>query len=278
MTRVRLRTRFAVLTALAGLLAFALPAPGAAANAGARSHHVKPKPTVVLVHGAWADGSSWNAVAQRLIQDGYPVRMPPNPLRNLSTDAQTVSDFLSTVTGPVILVGHSYGGAVITNAANGHANVKALVYVDAFAPAAGESIFPLAGAGSVVLGDPATVFDTAAYPGAPPGDVDLYLKHDLFVTSFANGVPRSQAELLWAAQRPIAYSAGTVPSGVPAYLTIRSWYVLGTQDKVITPDAQRMMAERAGARITEVRAGHLSMITRPDVVTGVIEQAVRATA
>jgi len=278
LTRVRLRARFAVLAALAGLLAFVLPATGAAANGDARWHHVKPKPTVVLVHGAWADGSSWNAVAQRLIQDGYPVRMPPNPLRNLTTDAQTVSDFLSTITGPVILVGHSYGGAVITNAANGHANVRALVYVDAFAPAAGEKVFDLVGAGSVVAADPATVFDTVPYPGAPPGGVDLYLKHDLFVTSFANGVPRSQAELLWAGQRPIAFSAGVVPSGVPAYLTIRSWYVLGTQDKVITPDAQRMMAERADARITEVRAGHLSMITRPDVVTGVIEQAVRATA
>jgi pimeloyl-ACP methyl ester carboxylesterase len=236
-----------------------------------------PKPTIVLVHGAWADGSSWNGVTERLQRAGYPVRVPPNPLRNLTTDSETIADFLSTLTGPIVLVGHSYGGAVITNAATGNPNVKALVYVNAFAPAEGEAVFPLAGADSVLNGDPATIFDFVPYPAAPPGDVDLYLKQDVFLTSFAAGVPRDEALLLYAAQRPIALSAGSVPSGVPAWETIPSWYVLGTEDQIITPEAQLSMAERAGSEITEVKVGHLSLIIRPQVVFDVIVEAVRAT-
>ncbi|GIH09389.1 alpha/beta hydrolase [Rhizocola hellebori] len=268
----RRRARWAILAVLAAMLPMLLPSANAAAV-----YPGSPKPTIVLVHGAWADGSSWDAVTQRLQKAGYPVRVPPNNLRNLTTDAETIADFLSTLTGPIVLVGHSYGGAVITNAATGNANVKALVYVDAFAPAEGETVFPLAGADSVLNGDPTTLFDFVPYPGAPPGDVDLYLKKNLFLTSFATGVPREKALTLYAAQRPIAFSAGNVPSGVPAWASIPSWYVLGTQDQIITPTAQRSMAERAGSTITEVKAGHLSLITRPNVVTDVIVQAVRAT-
>jgi pimeloyl-ACP methyl ester carboxylesterase len=263
---------------LAALLAVALsailPATGAAAGT---NHHSGPKPTIVLVHGAWADGSSWSPVGDRLRRAGYPVRIPPNPLRNLTTDGQTIADFLSTITGPIVLVGHSYGGAVITQAATGNPNVKALVYEDAFAPDQGEPILPLAGADSALNGDPNTLFDLVPYPGAPAGDADVYLKLDTFVGPFAAGVPRQQALSLYAAQRPLTFSAGLTPSGVPAWKTIPSWYVLGTQDQIITPTAQRFMAERAGAHITEVKAGHLALILRPDVVTKVILQAVSAT-
>jgi pimeloyl-ACP methyl ester carboxylesterase len=268
------RPRLVLVAMLAVALSAILPATGATAG---NSHDPTPKPTIVLVHGAWADGSSWSAVGDRLQRAGYPVRIPPNPLRNLTTDGQTIADFLATISGPIVLVGHSYGGAVITQAATGNPNVKALVYEDAFAPDQGETIFPLAGADSALNADPATVFDFVPYPGAPAGDVDLYLKKDTFLTAFADGVPRQKALSLYAAQRPIAFSAGSTPAGVPAWKTIPSWYVLGTQDQIITPAAQRSMAERAGARITEVRAGHLALITDPDMVTRVIVQAVDAT-
>ncbi|HEY3556494.1 MAG TPA: alpha/beta hydrolase [Kribbella sp.] len=265
------RTRF--LAVLGAVLALLL----AAVTPAAASYPKGPKPTVVLVHGAWADGSSWSKVTSRLLDDGYQVRVPPNPLRNLTTDAATIHDFLATLTGPIVLVGHSYGGAVITNAATGNPNVKALVYVDAFAPAAGEQIFPLAGADSALAGPPENVFDFVPYPGAPAGDVDLYLKHDTFVTSFASGMPRAQAEKLYPAQRPLTLSAGFTPSGTPAWATIPSWYVLGTRDLIITPAAQNFMATRAQSTITRIPTGHLGLVTDPGPVTGVIETAARAT-
>ena len=235
------------------------------------------KPTIVLVHGAWADGSSWNKVTRQLQADHYTVRVPPNPLRSLSGDSATIADFLATIPGPIVLVGHSYGGAVITNAGTGNDNVRALVYVNAFAPAQGETVLPLAGADSALAVDPTTVFDFVPYPNAPPGDIDLYLKHDVFIDDFADGVPRREANVLYAAQRPITFSAGNEPSGVPAYASIPSWYVLGTEDRIITPAAQELMAERADATITRVKAGHLSLVSRPHVVTKVIEQAIHAT-
>ena len=229
--------------------------------------------TIVLVHGAWADGSSWNGVTPMLTHDGYTVRVPPNLLRGLSNDAANVADFLSTIAGPIVLVGHSYGGAVITNAATGNDNVKALVYVDAFAPDAGEMVFPLAGAESAAAAEPTTIFDFVPYPGSPDGDVDLYLKEDLFLTAFANGVDTDTAETLYASQRPLSLSAGNSPSGPPAWKTIRSWYVLGTADQIITPTQQELMAKRAKSAITRVDAGHLSMISQPEAVTGVIREA-----
>lgn len=265
--------RSRVLTLLVALLAVLV----AAASPAAASHPNKPKPTIVLVHGAWADGSGWSKVTSRLQNDGYTVRVPPNPLRSLGNDAATIRNFLATLSGPIVLVGHSYGGAVITNAATGNPNVKALVYVDAFAPAAGEAIFPLAGADSALAVDPTTVFDFVPYPDAPAGDVDLYLKHDTFLTSFANGVPRREAENLYASQRPLTLRAGNDLSGTPAYATIPSWYVLGTRDLIITPAAQLVMAQRAHSTITRIKAGHLGLVSDPAPITKVIEQAVRAT-
>ena len=230
-----------------------------------------------MIHGAWADGSSWNGVIPDLSRDGYAVRVPPNLLRSLSNDSANVASFLSTISGPIVLVGHSYGGAVITNAATGNANVKALVYVDGFAPDEGETLFPLAGADSALAADPPTVFDFVPFPGAAEGDVDLYIKKSVFLPTFASGVPTDTAELLYAAQRPWAFSCGTKPSSVPAWKDIPSWYVLGASDKIIVPSQQQMMAERAKATITRVDAGHLSMISHPDVAIEVIRQAARST-
>jgi len=243
-----------------------------------------PKPTIVLEHGAWADASSWAAVIQRLQQAGYTVDAPPDPLRGLTYDSTYLADYLRTITGPIILVGHSYGGAVITNAATGNPNVKALVYVDAFIPAQGETLLQLIAAqpGSCLAGNPANVFTTVPYPGAPAGDVDLYLKttpdppYPGFAQCFANGLPAREAAVLAATQRPLAFSAASTPSGVPAWQTIPSWSVIGTADHVLPPAEQLFMSQRAKAHITQIDAGHLSLISDPGAVTSVIIQAASA--
>jgi pimeloyl-ACP methyl ester carboxylesterase len=252
-------------------------APVALAGARTPTPQREAKPTVVLVHGAWADGSSWTKVVSELQRDGYTVRAPPNPLRSLPGDSATARAFLSTIPGPVVLVGHSYGGAVITNAATNNPNVKALVYVDAFVPDAGETVLPLAGQDSALAVDPTTVFDFVPCPCAPAGDFDLYLKRSVFLNAFANGVPTREALALYAAQRPLALSVGSEPSGEPAWKTIPSWYLLGTRDLIIPPSAQQFMAERAGSTIVKVNAGHLSLISDPHAATRLIEQAGHAT-
>ncbi|OQZ88778.1 hypothetical protein BST11_20870 [Mycobacterium alsense] len=149
--------------------------------------------TVVLVHGAWADTSSWDGVVSALQQRGYDARAIANPLENLTTDSEYVSAFLKTITGPIVLVGHSYGGSVVTNAAAGNANVEALVYVDAAAPAVGETNGSLSGSDSVLKQRPESeLFDKLPYPGAPPGAVDLYLKKDVFLNNFGNDLPTEE--------------------------------------------------------------------------------------
>jgi pimeloyl-ACP methyl ester carboxylesterase len=155
------------------------------------------KPTIVLEHDAWADASSWDAVITRLQADGYTVYAPPDPLQSLPYDAATLSDFLSTIKGPIVLVGHSYGGMVITNAARGHGNVEALVYDDAFIPNKGQTAFGMIAAkpGSCVTGNPATFLNLVPFPGSPAGDYDSYLRvqpgkgYAGFDGCFANGVP-----------------------------------------------------------------------------------------
>ena len=240
-------------------------------------------PVIVLVHGAWADASGWSAVTQRMQENGFTVYAPPNPLRGLPQDSAYVHDYLASnpaLAGqPVVLAGHSYGGAVITNAAVGNPQVKALVYVDAFIPDEGETIGQLAAAqpGSCLLGNPADIFDTVPYPGAPGGDVDLYIKQALVPGCFATGLPAREAAVIATSQRPLPASAFGEPSGVPAWKTIPSWAVVGMADQVIPPTELTIMAERARASITEVDAGHLSMISHPETVAQVIEQAVKAT-
>ena len=238
-----------------------------------------PKPTVVLVHGAWADASSWNAVVSGLQSQGFTVLAPTNLLRAVPIDAPYVSSFLAQRTsGPVVLVGHSYGGFVITNAAVGADNVKALVYVDAFIPDEGESVFQiLGGSGSAFdIPDPTAVFDLVNYPGAPEGDVEAFLKPDTVHQSFAQDLPESDRWLIAAGQRPITLSANTTPSGPPAWKSLPSWVVIGTEDRVIPPGTQRHMAERARATITEVAGSHVSMVSHPQVSIDVILAAAAA--
>jgi len=237
-----------------------------------------PKPTIVLVHGAWGDSSSWDGVVSRLQRDGYTVDVPPNPLLGLTYDSAFIRDFLRTISGPIILVGHSYGGAVITNAATGDKQVKALVYVDAFAPAQGQTIGQLTAAkpGSCVL-NPANVI-AQPYPGAPKGAAYVYIKQSAFGSCMANGLPASEADVLAAVQRPLTSIALTQKSGVPAWKTIPSWAVVGTADHAIPPAELLAMAHQAHTHITMAPgAPHLAMLSDPGLVTNVILSAVRAT-
>ena len=232
-----------------------------------------PKPTIVLVHGAWADASSWNAVSTELRGQGYTVLSPPNLLRGVATDAPYISSFVAQrTTGPVVLVGHSYGGFVITNAATEGDDVKALVYVDAFVPDEGETVFQiLGGSGSALdVPDPTTVLDLAGYPGAPEGDVEAFLKPSTVHDSFAQDLSEADRWLIAASQRPIALGANVAPTESAAWKTIPSWAVIGTEDRVIPPATQRSMAERAGATISEVSASHVSMVSHPDAAIDAI--------
>ena len=273
----RRAARFAVGTltilALAALFVASSTARPSQANGG------KPDatPTVVLVHGAWADGSSWSHVARRLQRDRYTVDVPPNPLRGLASDAAYLADYLQTISGPIVLVGHSYGGAVITNAAAGNLNVKALVYVNAFIPDQGQSALDLVQAlpGSHLGGDPSTVFNFVPYPGAPAGDADVYVKPSVVRDALAADLSPAGAQVLAATQRPITFSALVEKSGPPAWKTIPSWAVIGTADNAIPPAEQLAMAKNASARITQIDAPHLSMLIQPEAITTVIERAAR---
>jgi pimeloyl-ACP methyl ester carboxylesterase len=250
------------------------------------SHHAATKPTIVLVHGAWADSGSWNRVVKRLQQKGYPVRVPPNPLRGLAADSAYIADFINFIHGPIVLVGHSYGGSVITNAALGDKEVKALVYVDAFIPKEGQTLEELASLvpGSCLGGNTMNVFEFIPFPGAPMGDADLYAKvepdspYPGFAECFANTLPAAKGAVLAATQRPLAANALREPSGPPAWQAIPSWAFVGTVDRVIVPAAQLIMAQNAKATITEARAPHLSMIAQPEKVTDVIVKAAEATS
>jgi pimeloyl-ACP methyl ester carboxylesterase len=271
---------------LVGLLAVLAATRATESHAASGRSAAPPKATIVLVHGAWADSSSWSRVVGRLQADGYTVDVPPNPLRRLSTDAASIADFLDTIPGPIVLVGHSYGGAVISNAARGNPNVKALVFIDAFIPAKGETVLQLAGAqpGSCLGGggDPTKVFNLVPYPGAAAGDFELYAKSQAdppypgFAKCFANDLPAAEAAILAATQRPVTLSAVSQPSGAPAWKAIPSWALVGTLDNVLPPAEQLFMAQRAHAHIAKVPAGHLLMISHPGAVTRLIVRAVNA--
>jgi pimeloyl-ACP methyl ester carboxylesterase len=233
------------------------------------------KPTIVLVHGAWADSSSWNGVIERLQALGYTVDAPPNPLSGVSSDSAYLSDFLSTISGPIVLVGHSYGGFVITNAATGNPQVKALVYDDAFIPAAGDTPESLSTAMPGSCLTPA-VLHFVPYPGAPSGDAEAYVNQNVFPGCFANGLPAREGAALAAEQQPpVASILSDTLTTTPAWQTIPSWDIIGTADHVIPPAEQVVMAKRAGSHITEINAPHLSMISDPSAVTSVILNAAR---
>lgn len=240
----------------------ALVVPGPAV---AGAHH--PKPTVVLVHGAFADSSGWNGVVSRLQRDGYPVVAVANPLRGVASDARTVRSVVDDIDGPVVLVGHSYAGSVITEAAAGDRDVKALVYVAAFLPETGESAGELSNKfpGSTLAGTLHRI------------GTDLYIDRALFPEQFAADVPKREAKLLAVSQRPIDAAALAEPqAGVPAWRSIPSYDLIPEADKNIPAAAQHWMAERAKAKVVSVKgASHLVLASHPGLTAALIERAAR---
>nr|WP_190854808.1 alpha/beta hydrolase [Streptomyces aurantiacus] len=276
------RHRRLMLSAMVAGTLLAVPALSAATSAGsvaaphaatASATPSTPKPTVVLVHGAFADSSSWDGVTARLERQGYPVIGVANPLRGLAGDSAYVSSVLDTVPGPVVLAGHSYGGAVITDAAAGHANVKALVYIAAFAPDQGES-------GLAILGQyPGSRLPPALTVREFPGGQDAYVNPADFRQVFAADVPAGKARLMAAGQRPVALAAFAEPSSTPAWKTIPSWFLVAGADQAIPPTAERAMARRAGSHTEVVRgASHAVPVSHPGATAQVIEAAARATS
>jgi pimeloyl-ACP methyl ester carboxylesterase len=229
--------------------------------------------TVVFVHGAWANTSSWQGEMTELQRDGCAVRSAPNPVQNLTTDSKAVADFVRTIPGPVLLVGHSYGGAVITNAAAEVHNVIGLVYVDAAAPAVGQTVGALSGKTSVLTTEPAAkLFDVI--PGAPKGSMNLILSRSTFVNHFAQDLPRARAESLWAQQTEANTQAFSTPSRYAAWKTLPSWYFISTGDQIITQQSELAMARRAHSKVTLFHGGsHLTLISHPAAVTAVIGKA-----
>ncbi|MFI7696966.1 alpha/beta fold hydrolase [Nonomuraea sp. NPDC049655] len=264
--------RRVLLTAAAGLLAAALlAAPTASASATSSSTN-SGKPTIVLVHGGFADASNWNEVITRLQRDGYTAIAPANPLRGLPVDAPYIASVLKSIDGPIVLVGHSYGGAVITNAAADNPNVKALVYIAAFVPDEGEQL------GALISKYPGTQIPAAVKEVPYPDGVDLYLKPDKFRSAFAADLPASVTRIMQATQRPFAASSFTDKTTAAAWRTIPSWGMVATEDKAIPPDLERWFYKRAKAHVVEARgASHVPMISQPGLTTRLIETAAKAT-
>ena len=233
-------------------------------------------PTVVLVHGAFADASGWNGVVERLQAEGVQVTAPANPLRGISTDSAYIASLLDQIPGPVVAVGHSYGGAVISNAASRVDNVVGLVYVAAFAPDEGETL------GGIEEGSKDSVLNTALVPlQYPTGQgtetaVEFAIDPEKFHDAFAADVPAGQSATMAATQRPAAELAFSETNGEPAWKTLPSWAVVPSGDKAAGADVLRSMAERAGATITEVDGSHVIMVSQPQVVADVILAAVAA--
>ncbi|MDQ0775667.1 pimeloyl-ACP methyl ester carboxylesterase [Streptomyces aurantiacus] len=245
-----------------------------AARATARSD---PKPTVVLVHGAFADSSGWYGVMDKLRKDGYPVRALNTPLRGLDSDAAYIRGFLDTVKGPIILVGHSYGGAVITNAAAGDPDVKALVYVAALVPDAGEKLTDVT-AHPVTHPLPAQPLQAVPITGADgTRGVELTLDPAKFRAFFAADVSPGKAADMADAQNSVNVAAFNQPSAAAAWRTIPSWYLVAKQDRILSPELERWMAKRAGARTVEINSSHAAMVSHPGAVKNLIEQADRGT-
>ncbi|RRR96782.1 alpha/beta fold hydrolase [Glycomyces terrestris] len=245
-------------------------AVGEAASAESSSS----KPTVVLVHGAFADASGWNWTIRKLHASGYRAVAVANPLRALASDTEYVKAVLASITGPVVLVGHSYGGAVITNAAAGNPNVKALVYIAAFAPEEGESAFDLSEGG--ILPE---VVDAVEVPVPGGGtNVELSIRAGEFRRAFIDEVTSAEARAMAAMQRPVTLTALGSPSGPPAWKTIPSWYAVFGGDQAIPAASQRSMAERAGSTVSEYAgASHAYFVTRPGLVFDLVRAADRAT-
>ncbi len=232
-------------------------------------------PTVVLVHGSFADASSWAGVTERLEKAAVPVRAIVNPLRGMSADAAYVASAMDQVPGPVLAVGHSYGGAVITNAAASAKNVIGLVYVAGFAPDEGESVGDIVATSKDSILMPSV--QETSYPTGQGSQTSSEFSIDptRFHEVFAGDLPQDQSDVLAVSQRPASAATLTEQSGPPAWKNLSSWAVVGTADKTIGTDAVRSMAQRAGADITEVNSSHVVMISQPDAVTDVILNALR---
>jgi pimeloyl-ACP methyl ester carboxylesterase len=233
-------------------------------------------PTVVLVHGAFADASSWNGVIERLQAKGVQVTAPANPLRGISIDSAYIAGVLEETPGPIVAVGHSYGGAVITNAARQAKNVVGLVYVAAFATEEGERLADVEAASKDSVLNSALV--PLHYPAANGGEpaVEFAIDPEKFHDAFAADLPTEKTTVMAATQRPVAELAFSEPSGAPAWKDLPSWAVVATGDKAAGADVIRSEAERAGATITEVEGSHVIMVSQPQAVTDVILEAVAA--
>ncbi|MCO8273693.1 alpha/beta hydrolase [Actinoplanes sp. TRM 88003] len=260
--------------AAAVVLAASVLTVGASASAATKPGQAKP--TVVLVHGAWADSSGWDGVTSRLLDKGYPVIAPANPLRGLAEDSAYLKEFLATVGGPIVLVGHSYGGAVITNAATGNRNVKALVFVAAYSPKEGETI---AEAGALNGGDNSLLVSHLVqrpYPGSN-GQVDTTIDPAWFPRLFAADVPLRKSRLMATQQRPLSTVAFGGKTGVPAWQSIPSYALVALDDLAIPAVAGKAMAARsAPGRTVTIRGSHAAMVAHPDAVTGLIVRAARS--
>jgi pimeloyl-ACP methyl ester carboxylesterase len=234
------------------------------------------KPTVVLVHGAFADASSWNGVIERLQHQGYIVVAPANPLRGVAADSAYLASVVNQLDGPVLLVGHSYGGAVITNAATDATGVVGLVYVAAFAPDTDERL------GDVTPSSKDSVLMTAllqrGYPTGQGGETapEFLVEPARFGEVFAADLPAEQAAVMAATQRPVAAAAFSDVCGPPAWKSLPSWAVVATGDKAAGSDLVRSMAHRAGADIVEVEGSHVIMVSQPQAVVDLIVKAAEA--
>jgi pimeloyl-ACP methyl ester carboxylesterase len=276
MKSVRGSRKYTLGAAAVALAGVTLLTPSASASGEHGHGHgpSKPKPTVVLVHGGFADASNWNGVISRLQEDGYPVIAPANPLRGIPNDAAYIAGVLKSVSGPIVLVGHSYGGAVVTNAAAGNPNVKALVYVAAFVPDVGERLGDLINLypGSEIQ----AALNEVPFPN-PDGSsgTDLYLQPDKLRAVFAADLSKKETDLMAVTQRPFSASSFGDPTTAAAWRTIPSYGVVAGKDKAIPASVERFEYQRAGAKkVVEVKdASHVVMISNPGVVERLIEQA-----
>ncbi|MFD3479112.1 alpha/beta fold hydrolase [Streptomyces sp. NPDC058695] len=231
------------------------------------------KPTIVLVHGAFADASSWNGVVERLQRRGYTVIAPANPLRGLYSDSAYIASVLDSIKGPIVLAGHSYGGALISTAAEGNPQVKSLVYVSALMPDVGESGMTLGAKFPSELG---TATKSVPYRAGGVSGTDLYLKPDRIHPVFAADLPESTTKVMAVTQRPAATTAFSETAKVAAWKHIPSWFLVAKQDKTINPDQERFEAKRAGSHMVEIDSSHVAMISHPDAVTDLVLQAATA--
>jgi pimeloyl-ACP methyl ester carboxylesterase len=258
-----------------GLLATTAMTAGCSDAAAEEPASAGDKPTVVLVHGAFADSSSWNGVIALLKGDGFPVIAAANPLRGLHADADYVRSVLDSIEGPIVLAGHSYGGSVMSEAAEGHPNVKALVYVASFILERGESTGELAG--KFPGGELGSALQTVKYP-LPNGGLadDLYIEQDEFQRVFAADVPADTAALMAATQRPIAAAALEDTATKAAWKTIPSWNLITLRDLAIPAESMRFMGKRANAHNVEIDASHAVTVSQPDAVADIITTAADA--